>query len=331
MPVLPLTVDAAAALVSDATAAPSLHNAQPWRFRLLPDRRTLHLCTDPGRAMPRSDPLRRGMHIGCGAALFNLRVAAVHGGLEPTTRLLPDPGDPLVLATVRLTECERPDEALGALYAALRQRHTSRFPFADRDVPEDVRAALRDAAREEGADLAFPSPWHLQSLLDLLRDAEGRDTLDPSNAADANGWSRVGPAESDTATDGVPDYAFGPRLRYGNAPARDFAGRRAVPGRASAPFETTPHLVLLSTQDDRPLDWLRAGQAVERVLLTATSHGLATSLTTHALEWPDLRWLARDPRSARGYVQMVLRLGYGPQGPTTPRRPVREVLDVLDP
>jgi hypothetical protein len=67
---------------------------------------------------------------------------------------------------------------------------------------------------------------------------------------------------------------------------------------------------------------------MERVLLLATLEGLATSLTSHALESPDLRWLARDPLTAMGYVQTVLRLGYGPQGPATPRRPVRQVLDI---
>lgn len=76
-----------------------------------------------------------------------------------------------------------------------------------------------------------------------------------------------------------------------------FAGRRATPGRESATFEHMPQLALLGTSGDRPEDWLRAGQAMERVLLEATLHGLATSLTSHALEWKDLRELARDPRS----------------------------------
>lgn len=74
-------------------------------------------------------------------------------------------------------------------------------------------------------------------------------------------------------------------------------------------------------------DWLSAGQALERVLLLATLHGLATSLTSHARESRDPRWLARAP-TAMAYVQIVVRLGYGPEGPATPRRPVRDVLDI---
>ncbi|MEU2287734.1 nitroreductase [Streptomyces sp. NPDC013178] len=317
-------------LVADAAAAPSMHNAQPWRFRYLTGERLLTLRADPQRAMPRSDPDNRALHIGCGAALFNLRVAAAHANLLPATRLLPEPQDPLLLAAVRLADESRgrPDEDLARLHPAIRERHTSRHPFAEKDVPEDVRATLQGAAEREGAALLFPGPWHAETVLDLIRDAESRDTLDPDASEDLVRWTRLGP-EADTAVDGVPEYAFGPRKRDGKAPVRDFAGRRRVADRGTTTFEHTPHLALLSTPGDRPADWLRAGQALERVLLEATLADLATSLTSHALEDRALRLLARDPVSGAGQVQMVLRLGYGPRGPATPRRPVPDILEIV--
>ncbi|MGW2639933.1 Acg family FMN-binding oxidoreductase [Streptomyces sp. NPDC001348] len=317
-------------LVAEAAAAPSMHNAQPWRFRLLTGERLLLLYADLQRAMPRSDPDNRALHIGCGAALFNLRVAAAHRGLTAEARLLPEPQDPLLLATVRLAEQAGPPrgEDLARLHPAIRQRHTSRHPFAEKDLPEDVRTALREAAEREGAVLRFPGPWHAETLLDLLQDAESRDVMDPSSNEDLVRWTRLGP-EADTAVDGVPEYAFGPRRRDGRAPVRDFAGRRPVAERGSTTFEHAPHLALLTTPGDGPADWLRAGQALERVLLEATLADLATSLTSHALETPELRLLARDPGTGSGQVQMVLRLGYGPRGPATPRRPVRDILDIV--
>ncbi|GHG11148.1 Acg family FMN-binding oxidoreductase [Streptomyces albogriseolus] len=317
-------------LVAEATLAPSMHNAQPWRFRFLTGERLLLLYADQERAMPRSDPGDRALHIGCGAALLNMRVAAAHAGLAPDVRLLPEPQDPLLLAAVRLTEQtgRARDDELARLHAAIRQRHTSRHPFAERDVPEDVRTMLRDAAARESATLLFPGAWHAETVLDLIRDAESRDVMDADAREDLIRWTRLG-AEADTAVDGVPEYAFGPRKRDGRAPVRDFAGRRPVADRGTTTFEYTPHLALLSTSGDGPADWLRAGQALERVLLEATLADLATSLTSHALETPDLRLLVRDPGSGTGQVQMVLRIGYGPRGPATPRRPVSDVLDIV--
>ncbi|MGY4742283.1 hypothetical protein [Streptomyces sp. ATMOS53] len=74
---------------------------------------------------------------------------------------------------------------------------------------------------------------------------------------------------------------------------RDFAGSRRVAGREAADFEQTPQLALVSTVHDRPDDWLRAGQAMERILLLATLHGLSSSFATQPLEWTDLRWPLR--------------------------------------
>ncbi|MFE7296309.1 Acg family FMN-binding oxidoreductase [Streptomyces sp. NPDC057579] len=314
-------------LVAEATTAPSMHNAQPWHFEYSRASRTMLLFADPDRAMPLADPTTRGLHLGCGAALLNLRAAAAHAGHRTVTTLLPAPHTPTLLASVRLDVPHEPlDVALSGLYSALADRHTSRHPFTERRIPDSLRAALVEAAAREGARLAFLTTPHREAVLDLILHAEGYDRMDDGREAEQRGWTRD--ASTEAPADGIPEYAFGPAKRGGTAPVRDFAGRRTVPGRAYADFEKRPQLASLSTTHDDPADWLRAGQALERVLLLATRQGLASSFATQALEWPDLRWLLRDPLSGTGCVQMILRLGYGPGGPRTPRRPVDEVLTI---
>jgi hypothetical protein len=268
-------------LVRAATAAPSLHNVQPWRFRFLRDSATFQVRASLDRCLPHADPHGRALHLGCAAALFNLRVAAAHAAWLPVTTLLPDLYDPRLLATVRL---ERPSEAfvpahpavltdsadsadiapLAALYPAIRLRHTCRRPFRDEPVPVPIRAALREAAQQEGAHLHFTTPGEAWAILELTQDAEGHD--------------------------------------------RDFAAG------------LSPQLALLGTSEDRPVDWLRAGQAMERVLLLAAGHGLAAALTSHTPEWTEPHAPERP--------QLILRIGYAPPSPATPRRPVSQVLDM---
>jgi hypothetical protein len=55
-----------------ATRAPSVHNTQPWRFRVSPD--VVQLWSDPRRKL-RAEPSGREMLISCRAALFGLRLA----------------------------------------------------------------------------------------------------------------------------------------------------------------------------------------------------------------------------------------------------------------
>src|SRR5689334_9625129 len=131
-----------AKLVHAATQAPSMHNTQPWRFRVLWDTETIELYADPDRMLPRSDPHGRAVHIACGAALFNLRVAAAEAGRQAATRLFPAPAEPLLLATVRLGGQHRRDETDRELYAAIAARHTNRGPYSGRAVPPGVLAEL---------------------------------------------------------------------------------------------------------------------------------------------------------------------------------------------
>ncbi|MFJ3256313.1 Acg family FMN-binding oxidoreductase [Streptomyces sp. NPDC086771] len=322
---------ALADLVADATAAPSMHNAQPWQSRYGRRSRTVTLRADFERAMVEADPSTRALHIGCGAALLNLRVSAAHHGLDAATVLLPVPSDPAVPATVRLdihtgVPREPADEALAVLHPAIEDRHTSRYPFDERPVPDGVRARLAAEARTEGGDFAFLTPVHLETVLGLIRDAEGYDRGDPAREAERRRWTRH--TRSEAPVDGIPDYAFGPRDASERATTRDFAGARVVPGRARVLFESRPQPALLSTPGGRPTDWLRAGQALERVLLAVTLHQVSTSFATQPLERPDLRWILRDPVFGTGHPQMIVRLGYGPSGPRTPRRPLGRVLTI---
>jgi nitroreductase len=331
MPSQPLDDTTMSGLVADATAAPSMHNAQPWQFRYTRAGRTLTLLADLRRTLPEADPATRALHVGCGAALLNLRVSAAHHGLEAVTTLLPEPSDPALLATVRFdvrpdAPRQPEDEALAALHPAIPDRHTSRYPFDARPIPEDVRARLAEAARAEGADFTFLASPHLETVLELIRDAEAYNRADPAREAEQRHWTRDTKAEA--PVDGIVDYAFGPRDASERATTRDFAGSGVFPGRPRVPFEKRPQLALLTTPGDHAVDWLHAGQALERVLLTATLDQVSTSFSTQPLEWPDLRWLLRDPVFGTGQAQMIVRLGYGPGGPRTPRRPLDQILTI---
>jgi nitroreductase len=264
-----------------------------------------------------SDPHGRAVHIACGAALFNLRLAIMVAGREPAVRLLPDPAQPLLLATARLAGPYRPGEADRELHAAISARRTNRRPFSTRPVPPGILAELVAAASIEGAVLHLPGHEETQRLLHLASAAE-RDLLaDPGYRAELARW-----AGGQRDRDGIPGSAAGPRDPSGRTPVRDF-GTGPVD---YAWFEENPQLAVLSTGTGTRADWLRAGQALQRVLLAVTVRGIAASPLTQPLETADA-WLVRDPRSPGERPQMILRLGYGLPVPASPRRPVSEVLD----
>ena len=81
---------AARAAAADAVRAPSLHNTQPWRFRLRDG--GIEVPVDPDRRLPATDPSGWGARIACGAALFNLRLVPGRGRHPGEGAAAPVPG-----------------------------------------------------------------------------------------------------------------------------------------------------------------------------------------------------------------------------------------------
>ena len=132
-------------LIDAAGAAPSIHNTQPWRFRVTGDLIEVH--GDPDRMLWVADPLGRALHLSCGAALFNLRLAIRMLDAKPLVWPLPDPDrEPTLLASVQL-ELGRPATSHEReMSEAIHQRHTSRVPFSERPIPETVQIELEREA-----------------------------------------------------------------------------------------------------------------------------------------------------------------------------------------
>lgn len=315
------------ACLSAAVAAPSFFNSQPWRYRLDPDTVTLEVRAAPERSLRHADPVGRALHVSVGASVFNLRVAALHFGWSPVVRLLPSPEDPGLLAKVRLTApVHRTTVTWRAdLYPAVWRRHSSRMPFSGREVPPPVRAELAEAAHMEGALVAFPAPSETARLLRVVAEAEHRNRADTDRGMESRRW--LHPDDDGAADIGLPRTVLGPQDAREQIPMRDFTAQRHPERLPAQDFETDPVIALLTTEHDRRTDWLRAGQALEHVLLVATAHGLRASLLHQPMEWPDLRTDLTPVPDRTGHAQMLIRLGYGPEGPATPRRAPNAVTD----
>ena len=309
-------------LVGAAIAAPSLHNTQPWRFQIRLGGSVIELLADPARMLPAADPGGRAAHIACGAALFNLRLAAAVAGLRPDIALLPDPGRPLLVAEVRLAATRRAGTPWEReLHAAIARRQTNREPYSTRPVPPHTRAELAEAASAEAAILHFLDRDEALRVQRLAADAELHLLADPAYRAEVARWTG-GQRDSD----GIPDRALGPTSPQGGQPVRRFVPGRPRPVRYER-FEENPQLAVLSVRAGGARNWLVAGQALQRVWLTATSRGISCCPLTQPLETADA-WLVRDPRSGTEQPQMILRIGYGPPIPAgAPRRAASEVMD----
>lgn len=312
------TKAAALEFVRAAASAPSAHNTQPWCFEVEAGR--IDLWADRTRALPVNDPCDRELTISCGAALFNLRVAIARAGSLPEVVCFPDPREPDLLARVTWvpSAIESPD---AELYDAVATRRTYRRKFTSDEVRHGVVRALALAAEREGAWLRVVetvSKRHAVSA--LVAKGDELQWIDPSWRRELALWMhprRRGDGLS------LPDVA----VPVAQLVVRTFDIGHGVGVHDRDLADAAPVLVVLGTLGDEASDWLAAGQALERLLLTGVRHGLQASYLNSPVQVDSLRAKLSHLVDHKGFPQLVLRLGVpSAEVPPTPRRPLEDLL-----
>jgi nitroreductase len=324
------TVEAALAV---AVRAPSIHNTQPWAWRLADD--GLVLLADRTRQLAVADPDGHSLLLSCGAALHLTELALRGAGLQVSTTVLPDSADPDTLAVFRPVGVQEPDErTLAELDAALRRR-SDRRPFATREVSAEAIEELQAASSVAGARVDFP--MREDERIDLAVAVSWADRVERDDQAyvdEMNRWVRD--PDVHALVDGVPvgsiPHVPADQPRHTDVPLRDFemgiTGRQLI----ARDVDERPLIAVMLTDLDNPADHLRAGQAMMRLMIDAELRGLATCPLSQAVDFAEFRTRVQRVMGWVGYPQMMLRVGY-PGGPAselvrTPRRDVSAVLGV---
>ncbi|MDJ0942429.1 MAG: hypothetical protein QNJ30_03140 [Kiloniellales bacterium] len=279
------------ALVRAGVLAASVHNSQPWLFRVGSD--SLELLADPGRHLGPMDPFRREQHISLGCALENMVLAAGAQGLRPEVEFLPGrliepwvevPSVPApeVVARLRFTPSRRD---ISGLYAVISQRHTNRGPyFPDRGVPRETLWAFNDLAREDDTlRLVLLEDGVRRAVFDrLMVDATEAIVADREMIEASNAWFRLTPREIDEHRDGPTIDSFGlPPLSLAAVkmlpkPEPEKTHRQWVTATRDVQLATAPLVGLIAVRDPyERATALRAGLFWQRLQLWATAQGLA--------------------------------------------------------
>lgn len=313
--------------VAMAVRAPSVHNSQPWYWRL--GHSSLHLYADPDRRLPETDPDGRDLVLSCGAALHHARVGFAALGWAAEVHRLPNPGEPDHLAAITLHPHDPSQDEI-AMAAAIPRRRTDRRRHSSWVVPRGHVEAMSRAAALEGTVLQAAENSARYYLATAIEEAADRHAGDPGYRTELAAWSG-----RHLSPDGVPARNTpAPDDTPGALRTRPFADPLlAQPAGAKAEDDETVLLVLSTASDDR-MSRLRAGEATSAVLLTANAFGLSSCPLTEPLELPDVRDTVTERVTGGSFPQMVLRIGWAPANaeplPATPRRDLEDVLQPLE-
>lgn len=309
-------------LVGAAVMAPSSHNSQPWIFRVRG--RCIGVIADRTRALPANDPDDRELTLSCGCALFNMRVAAAHDGLACRAYGPTGSSDPDCVGRLELVPDTPAEDALGQLDEVIARRRTYRRTFAARPVAGTVLDALAAAAASEKAWLhVVQGDSQRRQAAELIAEGDDAQWADPVWRRELAAWMH--PRRSGDGLT-LPDLA----VSLAQAVVRTFDMGHGVAARDVQLADASPVLAVLGTRGDDLASRIEAGQALQRVLLTACQHGLQASFLNQPIEVEPLRMRLLQVTRQTGYPQMLLRLGYAEHElPAPPRRPLDDVIEFM--
>jgi len=315
-------------ILSLACRAPSVHNSQPWRWRVEGDR--VDLFADYRRQLVYADPARRDLMISCGTALHHLQVAAAGLGWRARVRRLPDASDERHVATALL----RPSAASAPeveLLDALVRRRTDRRRFTSWPVPAERLNTLASVGGSWGAQvLPVPGEATRERLRRLTRRADLVQQRNQRYVAELAAWVAGTPSRGE----GVPAGHLPVRGEDDPVEAtyRRFPGGTLVEG-DSGPGDPGDGMLLVCTSSDDTISRIRAGEALSAVWLRATQDHLSLVPLSQAVEVDETRReLQTSILGDLAFPQILLRVGWPSSShedlEQTPRRPLEDVLEI---
>lgn len=281
-----------------ATLAPSVRNTQPWSLRLHDEHLDLH--ADRERQLQILDPSGRQLAISCGAALFNARLSLAAAGFDVRVDRLPDRGGRDIVARISALGGPRAQArsrvtpsapaSLTTLEPFIDSRHTNRHQFSGAEIPAEVLVILRRAVADEQCELVVVTNPDDRAAIAAL-DERARTDLEahPAYQAEARGWAQQ-----------ICDPSCGVRG----------AGC----------------MVIIGSAGDGSLEWLHAGEALERMLLETTRQGLVTGPISQTIVSTADRAAVRAELGLVTTPQLVLRIGRAAASPASRRRRLIDVL-----
>jgi hypothetical protein len=294
-------------LLEYARLAPSVHNAQPWRFIVNGD--LISLAVAPERMLDSGDPTSRESWISFGVCLEALLQAAKGLGMKAIIAQVQGASFDDVIATVQITPAT--SEKQPVILDALKKRQTYREKMEPAEVPSDLIQRCEEAVKElDGVSVFFmqdkPS---IRQVGEYTFKAMSLALSSPDFRHELYHFVHYNWSPSRTGMHGYTqgEGSFG--SIFGKLSIKFGLGLSTKARHDQQRINDASALIFIGTNGDVPSFWLSAGRGYLRVALEVTKSGLAQGTLAAPIEAASFHEDIEKMLGTSARLQTMLRVG----------------------
>ncbi len=312
-------------LVTYAIKAPSGHNTQPWKFYVYDA--AIEVFPDFRKTLPVVDSEHRELYISLGCAVENLCIAAREKGFQPGTTIRKK-NDSLYSIYITLEKAQTQPHPL---FFAIEKRQTNRTEYNNHLISRDTIQMLEEMNCQPGTHfyLHERESKMYEALSGFIYKGNEIQMQNKAFKKELISWIRFNKKHVEQTQNGLTNEVMG-------TPAiPPFLGKLIVNAVLTSKNQnktdekhlaSSSHLVLFTTENNTPNEWIELGRTLERFLLTTTNLGLANAYMNQPCEVDMLaEEILENLTENNEYPTLLLRIGYADLMPYSPREDVESV------
>ena len=319
------------------TLAPSTHNAQMWKVRILSENEFL-IIFDKERSLKFIDPDNRESLISIGAFLANIMRGAKTMGLNLQYTVYDEirPDNSVVYVSFSGIETEFSSESVQKFENLLLKRKTSKEKFSKKQIP--VQEIDEIIMEYEDNILYFPMgtlPYkYIRENTIKAYEVQGKNQ---NKRDELSEWFRFSDKETQIKKDGLSAEMLGmnplKKFFYYNFYNREKVQNIKFLNEELKLIKTQANsadgFLLVITKDNSVKENIHAGIVLENIWLNAAGKDIKIQPLSQMLEEEPFKNNINRDLSINGEVKMILRAGYSSDNKTV-KKVRRNISDILD-
>ena len=324
-------------LLCYGTLAPSTHNAQMWKIKLLSENEFL-IIFDSERSLKYVDPDNRESLISIGAFLANIIKGADIMGIDLQYTVYDEirSDNSVVYVSFTGTETELFTESIKKFEDILSRRRAAKEKFSNKKIP--AQEIYEITSGYENDILYFPkssiSYEYIRENTVKAYEIQGKNT-DKRN--ELSEWFRFSDKETEMKKDGLSAEMLGMSTLkkfffhnfYNREKMRDIKSLSSEMKLIKTQVNSADGFLLIIAKDDSVKENIRAGIVLESIWLNAAEKNIKIQPLSQMLEEEPFRNNISNDLNINGEVKMILRTGYSSNNKKI-KKVRRSVEDILD-